>query len=108
MAEFQTITLSSTATTGAYTATGAAMEWDGTLGHMTAQGTYSGTTAKLQYSVDGSTWIDVGTNVSFTANGGGNFELPRCQVRGRVAGTLSGAPNVKIYTRKIRDYKKGK
>lgn len=108
MSEFATVTITSTATTGTVNLNGAVMEWNGGIGNTTVTGTYSGTTAKLQYSVDaGTTFVDAGANVTLTANGGGNFELPRCQLRVNVAGTLTGAPSLKAYTRKIRDVKRG-
>jgi hypothetical protein len=51
--------------------------WSGGFGTVIVAGTWGGGTAKLQASPDnGTTWVDVGTDVTFTANGMGNFQLP--------------------------------
>ncbi len=56
--------------------------WPGGVGQFSAAGTWDGATCKLQMSPDaGTTWIDVGSDVSKTADGIGNFELGPCQVR---------------------------
>lgn len=51
------------------------VNFGGGKGTLVVTGTFGSATAKLQCSADGSTWVDVGDNVSFTANGVGNFEL---------------------------------
>ncbi len=56
--------------------------WPGGVGQFSAAGTWDGATCKLQVSPDsGTTWIDVGSDVTKTEDGIGNFELGTCQVR---------------------------
>lgn len=74
-----------------------AITWNGGRGVFAAYGTFGSGTLKLQSSFDdGTTWIDVDrsgdTYVTFTANGSGGFELPKCQLRV----SLSGATNPSI------------
>jgi hypothetical protein len=67
-------------------ATSSAMNWPGGSGSFIATATFGGGTVKLQYlGPDGSTWIDVGTDTTLTAAGGGNFELPPGQIRVNIA-----------------------
>lgn len=67
-------------------ATGSALQWPGGRGVFSASATWGGGTVKLQYlGPDGTTWIDAGSDTTLTANGGGVFELPACQVRANVA-----------------------
>jgi hypothetical protein len=71
--------------------------WPGGRGVFTAFGTFGGGTYKLQVSFDdAATWIDVDrsgdTYCTFTANGSGGFELPKCRVRVNVSGAT--APTV--------------
>ena len=44
-------------------------------GSLFVTGVFDNATAKLQASQDSTTWVDVGANVEFTADGIGNFEL---------------------------------
>ena len=56
--------------------------WVGGIGQFIAQGTFDGATCKMQMSPDdGTTWVDVGTDVTLTAAGVGNFELGPCDIR---------------------------
>lgn len=53
------------------------LNWLGGLGTVAVFGTFGSGTAKLQASFDqGSTWVDVGLDTQFTADGIGNFDLP--------------------------------
>jgi len=78
----------------AQTATGnsTAYNWPGGIGQFIAEGTWGGATCKMQMSPDdGTTWIDVGSDVTLTADGIGNFELGACDIRASLttAGTTS-------------------
>lgn len=67
-------------------ATGTAVLWPGGKGTFTAQATFGGGTVKLQVlGPDGTNYIDVGSDTTLTAAGGGNFELPRCYIRVNIA-----------------------
>lgn len=75
-----------------------AINWPGGRGVFAAFGTFGGGTIKLQVSYDdGATWIDADrsgdTFVTFTANGSGGFELPRCQIRTSLSGSTSPSIN---------------
>lgn len=75
----------------------AAVAWLGGRGVFSAQGSFGSGTIKLQCSHDdGTTWIDVDrsgdTFVTFTANGQGGFELPKCSLRASLSG--STAPSI--------------
>lgn len=71
------LTLASNAAAG----TGTAAFWPGGRGYFSAQATWGGGSAKLQYLLaDNTTWIDV-TSITLSANGGIAFELPPGQVR---------------------------
>ena len=73
------------------TVTGNAFIWRGGRGHFAAAGTFGGSTVKLQFlGPDGSTWIDAGTYTTLTSSGGGNFDLPECQIRASISG---GSPS---------------
>ncbi|RZN09655.1 hypothetical protein CWO91_16640 [Bradyrhizobium genosp. SA-3] len=68
--------------------------WPGGRGVFTAFGTFGSGTIKLQVSYDdGTTWMDVDrsgdTYCTFTSNGSGGFELPKCQVRANTAGSTT-------------------
>lgn len=68
-------------------ATGDWEQWDGGTGVFSAAGTFSGATVKMQFlGPDGSTAIDVGTDTTLTAAGGGGFVLPPCRIRAAVSG----------------------
>jgi len=72
-------------------ATGSGVAWPGGIGAFQALGTFGGATVKLQaLLVDGSTWSDVGVDVTLTAAGMGGFLLPPCLIRAAVSG---GAPS---------------
>ena len=64
-----------------------AVDWPGGAGTFCVYGTWAGSTAKLQFSPDlGTNWIDVGSDVTFTADNVGNFQLPQCKIRLNVSG----------------------
>ena len=53
-----------------------AYDWPGGIGQFIVEGTWNGATVKLQVSPDGgTTWLDVGSDVTLTADNIGNFEL---------------------------------
>ncbi len=67
-------------------ATGSWVLWPGGEGTFLAVATFGGGTVKLQVmGPDGSTAVDVGTNTTLTAAGGGNFKLPKCYIRCNIA-----------------------
>ncbi len=71
---------------GQYPDTG--IPWQGGTGSIQVYGNFGGGTAKLQMLADdGSTKLDLGTDVTFTANGIGGFFSPA----GTLYLTLSGA-----------------
>jgi hypothetical protein len=66
-------------------ATSGALPWRGGPGTFLAKATGFGT-VKLQVLLpDQTTWFDVGADTTLTADGGGNFDLPPCQLRANVA-----------------------
>ncbi len=67
--------------------------WNGGRGTISVGGTFGGTTAKLQCSPDdGTTWLDIGTEVTFTEAGIANFDLaPGYILRLNTAGGSSAA-----------------
>lgn len=79
-------------------ATGAAQPWPGGRGVFTVpSATFSGATVKLQWSPDGTNFLDVDrsgdTFVTLTATGAGLFELPPCSIKA----TVSGGPPSAVY-----------
>lgn len=67
-------------------ATGDAVYWSGGRGAFSVKATWGGGTVKLQFQLkDGSTWVDVGPDVTLTADGIGGFELPHGYIRAHVA-----------------------
>lgn len=67
-------------------ATSAGIQWPGGKGSFIVKATWGGGTVKLQYlSADATTWVDMGTDTTLTADGGGNFEIGKCQLRANVA-----------------------
>jgi hypothetical protein len=53
-----------------------AYDWPGGVGTFVCEGTWNSATVKMQMSPDGgTTWVDVGDDVTFTDDGVGNFEL---------------------------------
>lgn len=68
-------------------ATGPEAQWDGGVGVFSVAGTFSGATVTLQFlGPDAATWIDVGADTTFTAEGGAVFVLPPSRIRAEVAG----------------------
>lgn len=80
MATKYALTLASNAGTGA----GTPVAWPG--GYL--QCTFEGTTpaGALQMQTDNGTWLNVGTSVTFTANGLGGAFLAPCNVRINITG----------------------
>lgn len=79
--------LATAATTNANWPTDAGVTWRGGTGTLFVAGTWDSATAKLQAKApSGSVWIDVGTDVEFSANGMANFQLGPCALRLNVAG----------------------
>lgn len=81
------------------------VKWEGGRGVFIAWGTFGGGTCKLQMSPDdGTTWINVDragdTFVTFTANGEGGFELPKCQLRANLAGSTGASVNAGVQSAK--------
>lgn len=66
-------------------ATGGWFAWPGGKGTFMAEATWGGGTVKLQFKNANETATDAGSDTTLTANGGGNFELPPCQIRANVA-----------------------
>lgn len=78
------------------------VNWPGGTGTFAVYGTFGSGTAKLQVSLnEGSTWLDVGTDTEFTANGIGNYELPPGSL---LRADLSGAtdPDLTVDIRQSR------
>lgn len=66
-------------------ATGDPILWPGGKGSFFAQATWGGGSVKLQYmGPNGTDYEDVGSDTSLTADGGGNFELPKCYIRAAI------------------------
>lgn len=72
------------------TSTGSAFTWPGGKGNFFVEGTFNGATVKLQYQTPNGTWVDLGSAVSMTANGQGEFSFPAGQVRAAVDGSPTG------------------
>lgn len=69
-------------------ATGEWFTWPGGVGVFRANATWGGGTVKLQAKEVGAadgTAFDVGSDVTLTANGGGQFSLDACLIRAHVA-----------------------
>ena len=60
------------------------VDWNGKLGAFLASGTFDGATAKLQHKI-GSDWVDLGSDVTLTSAGGGQFITPQSELRVNVA-----------------------
>ena len=63
--------------------------WQGGAGMFSAEATWGGGTVKLQVLTQqsgGATWVDVGPDTTFTANGAAGFILPvNAQIRASIA-----------------------
>ena len=55
-------------------------DWNGHIGAFLAAGTFDGATVKLQQKI-GSTWVDLGSDTTLTADGGGQFITPQNELR---------------------------
>lgn len=69
--------------------------WPGGLGTFAAWGTFGSGTAKLQWSPDGTTYVDV-TSASLTAAGYKNFEIGPGRLRANLAGSTAPALKVQV------------
>lgn len=78
-------------------ATGSAGRWPGGRGTFTVEGTFGGATVKLQCLGPNGTWIDLGTDATFTAAGVCGFELAMGQLRANVSG---GSPSA-LYAKAV-------
>jgi hypothetical protein len=58
--------------------------WRGGPGTFLVEATFGGGSVKLQVKGPNGTAIDVGTDTTLAANGGGNFDLPPCELRAAV------------------------
>jgi len=75
------------------------------LVNFTVTGSFGGGTAKLQLlpdAGDGSTWVDVGSDTSFTSAGAGNARVPACQLRANLNGSTS--PDIDVSVQVIEDF----
>lgn len=81
----------------------ATYQYEGGDGSYTAFGTFGSGTATLQYSIDGTTFIDVSSDAALTANGGVAItNLPPCSVRVNLSGSTSPDLNVHVYRFKTK------
>ena len=74
------------------TAASTVYNFPGGIGQFMAEGTWDSATCKMQMSPDeGTSWFDVGSDVTLTADGLANFELGACDIRASltVTGTTS-------------------
>ena len=61
-------------------------DWNKGEGQVVVSGTFDTSTVKLQMSPDGgTTWVDVGSDSTFTAAGAAGFALNSCKVRVNVS-----------------------
>ena len=89
----------SIASNGTLTANGrTTFDWPGGNGAFSASGTFGSGTASLEWTLDGSTWVAVGTDTTVTANGGGIFTRPP----GKMAVNLTGATSPSIAYEVVR------
>jgi hypothetical protein len=72
-------------------ATGSDQAWRGGRGTFIVEGTIGGATVTLQYSLDGTTWHDVGAEVTLSATGIGGFEIAPGLLRAEVSGGTPSA-----------------
>jgi len=82
-------------TTFSVDASGPWTEHGGGRGWMLVYGTFGSGSMDLEYTFDGTTAISSASTV--TANGGGTFELPPCQVRATLSGSSGPALTTVIY-----------
>lgn len=71
--------------------------WNGGNGLYLVEGTFGGGTCTLQCSLDGTTWVSVGSDGELTADGAVGFWLPPCSIRANLAGAT--APNLNASAR---------
>lgn len=66
-------------------ATGSSFAWPGGTGVFMAEATWGGGSVSLQYQLPNGAWVAAGADTTLTANGGGVFELPPCNIRAAVS-----------------------
>lgn len=70
-------------------ATGTAIAWAGGYCAVSCEGTFNGATCTLMAQSGNGTYLAVGANTTFTANGWGGAFLPPCNIRMDVSGSPS-------------------
>lgn len=71
-------------------ANGSDAVWPGGAGCFMVQATsYGGGTVKLQFKLPNGNYVDVGTDVTMTADGVGGFNLPQGTIRATLTGATS-------------------
>lgn len=84
-------------TTASGNASTTAVNWGGGVGQFIATGTFDTCTVKMQMSPDdGTTWIDVGSDTTLTAEGIANFELGPCDIRANLS-SVGGSTSVSAW-----------
>lgn len=66
-------------------ATGSSFVWPGGTGVFMAEATWGGGSVSLEYQLPNGAWVAAGPETTLTANGGGVFELPPCNIRASVS-----------------------
>ena len=79
----------------------AVVAWLGGKGYFTASGTFGSGTVTMQYQVDGTNWLTVGTDTTLTASGGGIFDIPAASIRAALTGATN--PSIRVEASKGRD-----
>ncbi|VVE74120.1 hypothetical protein PCA31118_04684 [Pandoraea captiosa] len=72
-------------------ATGQSVDWPGGNGACFAEGTFGGATLTLQILSPNGTWMTLGNQTTFTANGVAGFTAPAGQVRMQITGGTPSA-----------------
>lgn len=76
-------------------ATGSSQIWPGGKGRFMVEGTFGGASINLEHSTANGTFVDAGSETTFTTDGSAEFFLPAGQVRAVVTG--GGASNLFAY-----------
>jgi hypothetical protein len=84
-------------TTATANASSTAVNWAGGIGQFMASGTFDTCTVTLQMSPDdGTTWFDVGSDTTLTAEGIANFELGSCDLRADLS-SVGGSTSISAW-----------
>ena len=77
----------------------ARVTWQGGgVGTVIVYGTWGGGTVTIQASADLTTWVDLGSDLTFTADGIGNFDLaPGVTIRAELSGSTGAAIYAKVF-----------